>query len=198
MVAGYHLIWTVYGYWLPNDPRGSTSTEIRVEPIRPLGDIHYGRKPVQPWFAEIRAFHEQARDILKHPVLTFDDDEIALVGKTIGEAVAERGTICHACAVMPDHAHLLIRRQGDRAEDMIQLFQETTRAALIGAGKRAATHPVWTAGAGWKGFLNTQRDFLREIEYIGRNPLKIGRPEQDWDFVVPYDGWLPTRSDFFV
>jgi hypothetical protein len=31
MVAGYHLIWTVYGYWLPNDPRGSTSREIRVE-----------------------------------------------------------------------------------------------------------------------------------------------------------------------
>jgi hypothetical protein len=25
MIAGYHLIWTAYGWWLPNDPRGSTS-----------------------------------------------------------------------------------------------------------------------------------------------------------------------------
>ena len=25
MIVGYHLIWTVYGYWLPNDPRGSWS-----------------------------------------------------------------------------------------------------------------------------------------------------------------------------
>ncbi len=46
MVAGYHLIWTVYGYWLPNDPRGSTSTKIRVEPLRDLGEFHYGRKEV--------------------------------------------------------------------------------------------------------------------------------------------------------
>ena len=27
-VAGFHLIWTAYGWWLPNDPRGSSSHEI--------------------------------------------------------------------------------------------------------------------------------------------------------------------------
>ena len=48
MVAGYHLIWTVYGYWLPNDPRGSTSHNIRVELIKALGDIYFGRKLNQP------------------------------------------------------------------------------------------------------------------------------------------------------
>ena len=67
MVAGYHLIWTVYGYWLPNDPRGSTSTEIRVERLQDLGEIHYGRKDIQPSSKEIREFHKQAREILKHP-----------------------------------------------------------------------------------------------------------------------------------
>ena len=44
MVAGYHLIWTVYGYWLPNDPRGSTSSEVRIAFIKALGPLHYGRK----------------------------------------------------------------------------------------------------------------------------------------------------------
>ena len=39
MVAGYHLIWTVYGYWLPNDPRGSTSTEVRLSTQTSLIDI---------------------------------------------------------------------------------------------------------------------------------------------------------------
>ena len=28
MVVGYHLLWTVYGWWLPNDPRGSMSKEV--------------------------------------------------------------------------------------------------------------------------------------------------------------------------
>src|SRR6478672_8884116 len=110
MVAGYHLIWTVYGYWLPSDPRGSTSTEIRVEPLRDLGEIHYGRKTVQPSSHEIRAFHNEAREILKHPVLTFDDDDIELLGKVFGEMILEKGYTCYACAIMPDHVHLLIRR----------------------------------------------------------------------------------------
>ena len=191
MVAGYHLIWTVYGYWLPNDPRGSTSHEVRVEAIQSLGEIHYGRKAVQPSSQEIREFHNKARAILKHPVLTFDDDEIALIGTVLGEAIAEKGYTCYACAVMPDHVHLLIRRHRDKAEEMIALFQEKSRAALIAMEKRGPLHPVWTDGPGWKTFINSRRQFENEIEYIRHNPIKIGRPEQVWEFVKPYDGWMP-------
>jgi hypothetical protein len=25
MIAGFHVIWSAYGFWLPNDPRGSWS-----------------------------------------------------------------------------------------------------------------------------------------------------------------------------
>ena len=56
MVAGFHLIWTAYGWWLPNDPRGSSSHEIRVEKIAELGELHHGRKPVQPPGREIKQF----------------------------------------------------------------------------------------------------------------------------------------------
>src|SRR5262249_26980118 len=76
MVAGFHLIWTAYGWWLPNDPRGSESHEIRVEPIADLGELHHGRKAVQPSGREIRAFYDQARGVLMHPLLTFDDEDI--------------------------------------------------------------------------------------------------------------------------
>ncbi len=44
MVAGYRLIWTAYGWWLPNDPRGSSSHTIRSAEIAELGELHYGRK----------------------------------------------------------------------------------------------------------------------------------------------------------
>src|SRR5207249_676838 len=93
--------------------------------------------------------------------------------------------------IMPDHVHLLIRRHRDKAEAMIAGFQAKTRDALIESGKRAATQPVWSDGPGWKTFLNTCGDFEREIVYIRGNPEKIGRPEQTWAFVTPYDGWLP-------
>jgi REP element-mobilizing transposase RayT len=191
MVAGYHLIWTVYGYWLPNDPRGSTSTEIRVEPLGELGEIHYGRKPVQPTNKTIREFHKDAQQVLKHPVLTFSEEDVELLGHVFGEIIADRQYVCYACAVMPDHVHMLIRRHHDRAEDMIQRFQEISRTALIEARRRVETHPVWTKGPGWKTFVNTQQQFRNEISYIERTPDGIGRPRQMWDFVMAYDGWMP-------
>lgn len=190
MVAGYHLIWTLYGFWLPNDPRGSTSLELRVAIIQSLGDIHYGRKLQQPSSAELRLFLSQAHDALAHPVMILDEAGIELVGKVLGEEIGARGYTCYACAVMPDHVHLLIRRHRDKAEAMIEVFQDKSRAALIEAGHRQPTHPVWTKG-GWKGFLNTPADFVRDVSYIGNNPTKIGRPAQHWEFVAPYDGWLP-------
>src|SRR5688500_14963575 len=44
MVLAYHLVWVAYGWWLPNDPRGSMSSAIASDVIADLGDIHYGRK----------------------------------------------------------------------------------------------------------------------------------------------------------
>jgi len=46
LVIAYHLIWTAYGWWLPNDPRGSGSEELRNDILSELGDIHHGRKRV--------------------------------------------------------------------------------------------------------------------------------------------------------
>jgi len=68
LVIAYHLIWTAYGCWLPNDPRGSGSRTIRSEILAELGDLHFGRKKVQPAGRAVRQFYEQAADLLKHPL----------------------------------------------------------------------------------------------------------------------------------
>ena len=48
MVIAYHLVWTAYGTWLPNDPRGSGSRAVFTPAIAELGPAHYGRRKVQP------------------------------------------------------------------------------------------------------------------------------------------------------
>lgn len=187
MVLGHHLIWTAYGWWLPNDPRGSSSHEIRVEKLKDLGAIHYGRKFPQPSAAEIRQFHEQARDRLAKEPLLFNDEDIALIGATIGEVVRREQYVCHACAVMPEHVHMMICRHRDYAETMIEKLQQATRQALITAGRRSVVHPVW-GGPGWKVFLDKPERIVGCIEYIEENPEKAGRPRQVWDFVTKYRG----------
>ena len=64
MVIAYHLIWTAYGWWLPNDPRGSGSSTIASDVIAQLGDIHHGRKPLQPPGRVVRDFYEKAAKVL--------------------------------------------------------------------------------------------------------------------------------------
>jgi REP element-mobilizing transposase RayT len=184
MVIAYHLIWTDYGWWLPNDPRGSTSHEIRVEAIARLGELHYGRKDIQPLSAELRAFYQQAQEHLKHPLLTFTDDELLLIAESVGQVIADRRYTCYACALMPDHVHLLMRAHRDKAEGMLRAFQDEARTALVQAGKRDQTHPV-SGGPGWKVFLNSHDDLKRLVAYIRNNPIKARRPAQSWPIVRP-------------
>ncbi len=195
MVAAYHLIWTVYGYWLPNDPRGSTSLQVHSANIASLGDFHYGRKRIQPAGAVLREFYEAARGVLKHKLLTFTPEDAQLIACGFADAIKKRTYTCYACAIMPDHIHLVIRKHRDQAEDMIAHFQDATREAIRAnlGGHHGPEHPVW-GGPGWKVFLNTQKDIRRTVYYVEQNSVKIGRPIQGWPFVKPYDGWLPGRG----
>lgn len=192
MVAAYHLIWTAYGWWLPNDPRGSNSRGIRCADLTPLGEVHFGRRPVQPAGQTIQEFYEAARGVLKHSLLVLSEDEIIVVADSFAETIRRRRYTCYSCAIMPDHVHLVIRKHRDNAETMIAEFQNDSRDAVLAKPQagRTADHPVW-GGPGWKVFLNTRADIRRTIPYVEANPRKIRCPAQKWDFVVPYDGWLP-------
>ncbi|QDU18450.1 hypothetical protein [Urbifossiella limnaea] len=189
LVIAYHLVWTVYGSWLPNDPRGSGSRTVRFDPLADLGDIHLGRKRVQPPRREVREFYDHAADLLKHPVLDLDKAARAIVGAALGEVVAAERYTCYACAVMPDHVHLLVRKHRHTAEEMVTTLAAASRAGLVEAGCRDPAHPTWTAGVGWRGFLEHPEDVRRTIGYIERNPLSLRLPVQRWPFVVPYDDW---------
>jgi REP element-mobilizing transposase RayT len=188
LVIAYHLIWTVYGSWLPNDPRGSGSKSVASDVIAALGEIHYGRKKVQPAGWVIEQFYQQAREILRFPVLDFERTEIEIVVRAICEVVNNNKYTCYACAVMPDHLHILVRKHKDQAEVMIANLQLASRAAIVNTGCRDPAHPVWTQG-GWKVFLDHPDEVRRTNRYIENNPGKEGLPAQRWEFVKAYDNW---------
>ena len=151
----------------------ASSYEIRIENLAELGKLHHGRKAGQPRSAEIRRFYEQARDQLQHPLLTFSHDDIAIIGSSFAQVIHDRGYTCYACAIMPDHVHLLIRRHRDKAEEMIEVLQKTSRKRLIELGRRAPTHSVW-GGPGWKVFLNTRTGYGTSRALHSRQPGEGG------------------------
>lgn len=189
IVIAYHLIWTVYGWWLPNDPRGSGSEQVASDVIAELGDLHYGRKRVQPSGKVVREFYERAAPVLKFPLLTFDEPARASIGEAFGQVVEEKRYTCYACAVMPDHVHILIRKHTHAAEEIMKKLKDASRQRVCAAGFRDGDHPTWTGGDGWLVFLDHPKEIRRTIPYIERNPEKIGSPKQAWPFIKPYDNW---------
>jgi hypothetical protein len=93
MVGAYHLIWTGYGHWLPNDPRGSTSHEMRCAKMEPLGELHFGRKQVQPAGRIVREFYEAASGVLKHKLLSFDRKQIETIAQSFEEVSKVASTL---------------------------------------------------------------------------------------------------------
>ncbi len=168
-------MWTLYGWWLPNDPLGSTSRVIRNDLLKELGDLHLGRKHIQPAGRDIRAFYRQATKQLQHDLLSFTTELFPPVAGAFDTAIQQYGYTCYALAVMPDHVHLVIRKHKDRAETMIERLQESTRAGLVESGLRPTGHPAWTRG-GYKVFLDTPDDVWRTIGYVEQNPMKLKMP----------------------
>src|SRR4051794_17837435 len=169
IVIAYHLIWTLYGWWLPNDLRGSTSRVIRSDALKALGELHFGRKRIQPASRDIRAFYEQAKLVLKHPLLELGRAEILSVASGFADAIRANNYTCYACTILRDHVHLIIRKHKHAAEEMIANLQHASRLRLSADAFRSPDHPTWVRG-GWKVFLDHPKEIWRTIPYINDNP----------------------------
>jgi REP element-mobilizing transposase RayT len=153
-----------------------------------LGELHFGRKTLQPARRDVRDFYRDAAGVLKHPLLSLLSSEFEIVAAAIHAAIVQYKYTCYAAAIMPDHVHLVIRKHRDLAEEMIEKIQALSRERLIEIGLREADHPTWTRG-GWKVFLDHPEEVHRTIRYVEDNPTKNGSSVQKWAFVTKYDNW---------
>ena len=79
MVHGYHIIMPVYGFWLPNDPRGSWSDTVRKWELTRFGPPTKSleRKPLEDLTPQEKVTRDSAR---------------AGVGVGVGAGVARGGS----------------------------------------------------------------------------------------------------------
>ena len=170
-IIAHHLIWTLYGHWLPNDPRGSGSDAVRDQKLEPWGEIHHGRKPAreQPMRRELREFHQQAEPLLEYPRFWIDEAKRQAIGDAIARVVAGRKYTVWACAILSNHAHMVIRRHRDDALRMWHAIDDASKLVLRKFPGIGADHPVWAARP-YKVFLRTPEEVRGRIEYVERNP----------------------------
>jgi REP element-mobilizing transposase RayT len=194
---GFHVICTTYGFWLPNDERGSGSDYVRAPHLAKFGPptkVHTRQScAYRPFDRQIRP---TARESLRYPYVEFTRDQIACVGRGFGDEVGQYGGTILACAVMKDHFHHVV---GSHRYDIRRFAGRLKGAAtkrllaeglhpLAGYRMTDGTHPSPWGRLPWVVYLWTVEDVRRAIDYVEQNPVKARMGRQQWDFVVAFRG----------
>jgi len=192
MVRAYHVIFTAYGFWLPNDPRGSWSDYVRRWEI-----LRFGRATKTDQrrsLARDEHDHRQrraAKRALRYRPVSFTGRQALSVAAGFRNAIARSDYRFHACTILPEHVHAVIARCAYKIEDVVgqikgQATRQLKRDGLHPFGHLAESPSPWVR-RGWNVFLNTDEDIRRAIGYVQQNPIKEGKPPQHWSFVVPFE-----------
>jgi REP element-mobilizing transposase RayT len=197
MAIGYHLVFGAYGFWLPNDPRGSWSKAVWAVNLRPFGPP---RRPAEiESVAHVAHDHElrlAAKSRLKYPAVNFTGVQARAIARGIGNAVQKLKIAVFAAAVMPNHVHLVVALHRLSADDLISAFKRFGTRQLNGEQLHPLTAHVdrngriptpWAEG-GWKVYVDTHDEMLEAIRYVEENPVKAGLPPQQWPFVTQFEG----------
>jgi len=178
MIIAYHAIFTTYGTWLPNDPRGSYSKQIYNAELAALGAIRYERQHPQPKRQTLRRFRTAAVPRLSRRPYYINRDARPVVAGGFSEVRERRQLNVAACAIMNDHVHLLVLRSKYRIEYLVNQFKGAATKKL-GLAKTP-----WTRGR-WKVFIDDEEALRAAAKYVDANPPAAGLEPQHWDFVTP-------------
>ena len=186
MIA-HHVICGMYGFWLPNDPRGSWSTFVgswelvrfgkatKVDTRRSVAHVPHDA-----------AARRGAKRALKHPPVVLTGRQARAVGRGFARAAGEADCRIHACSILPEHVHLVIGRHPRPMGQVVGHLKARATQRLKAEGFWPQDgHRPW-GGKGWKVFLDTPEDVRRAVGYVEANPVKEDLPPQRWSFVVPF------------
>ena len=198
MVHAYHLILPHYGFWLPNDPRGSWSEFVASWEIALFGKTtrHLQQRTLAMLSPDELALRDAARKALKYPHVTLTGNQALSVANGFKEQSIKSDYAILACSILPEHTHLVIARHRYKVEQIVNLLKGAATRQLIDdkihplrdhakPGKRP---PGMWGRHQWKTFLDSDKAIENAIGYVIENPIKESKPRQNWKWITPYAG----------
>ena len=196
MILAYHAIFSAYGFWLPNDPRGSWSTFVAAWEL-----LLAGGKATKTIDSRslAHASHDRSKRLrtkqaLKYQPVSFSGEQALSVAKGFVEAIADGDYPVYACSILPEHVHMVTGRHARDVERIVGHLKSSATRRLDGDGlhpfagmfkNNGSKQSPWAERC-WKVFLDSSDDVARAIRYVEQNPLKEGKKQQHWSFVRPF------------
>ena len=190
MIAS-HLVFGAYGFWLPNDPRGSWSTYLRNRKLLDYGDI----VPVQTTRSVAANPHDvtrrlAAKESLQYPPVELTGIQALAAIKGFARAAEENEYCIFACAIMPNHVHLVVAEHRIEPKMIIKHLKARATTQMnkenLHPFREVKDRPSPWARGGWAVYLDTENDVWRAVKYVKQNPIKDGLKPQNWSFVTPF------------
>jgi REP element-mobilizing transposase RayT len=187
MILAYHSIFGMYGFWLPNDPRGSGSDYMASWELFRYGPAtktdsrqSVAHRPLPP------DWQREAKTALQHPPVSVTGRQALSISGGFATAMAEGPYRVYACAILPEHVHLVIGASARRIRAVVGHFRSRATRTLRQQQLWDDDRPLWGAH-GWNVYLESIVAVERAIRYVAGNPLKEGKKRQNWSFVVPFE-----------
>jgi REP element-mobilizing transposase RayT len=187
-------IMTAYGFWVPNDPRGSWSDFVASwELFRYRKATKTDTRRSVAATRHDSALRQATKAALKYPPVLFNGLQARAVGRGFARSIEKGNLRVYACAILPDHVHLVIGRHRCLIEMLVNFLKGEATKQLIAESihpqqecQSKGRVPTCWARNSWNVFLNTAADIVRAIQYVERNPMKENKPAQHWTFVTPF------------
>lgn len=196
VIIGFHFILSAYGFWLPNDPRGSWSKVVRELPLRQYGSA----TKVAATHSVAAAKHDYqlrmaAKRSLRYPPVMFTGKQAVVIARGFAVAAEESGYRVHALAILPDHTHLVVGWHTKPADQIAKHLKSKATRELAAAQEHPLQRfrspngrvPSPWGRKQWIPFIDSASHMLRAVRYVELNPVKAGLERQWWNLVVPYE-----------
>ena len=187
-MLGFHAIFGAYGFWLPNDPRGSWSQFVGSWELSRFGP------PTKVTTTHSLAHIEHddnarlaAKAALKRPPVHLTGKQARSAAMGFKRAAFEGNYRFFACAILPEHVHLVIGATARAPKRAIAHLKTRAIQQLVADSLWPNPElPAWSRGC-WTVYLDSDADMRRAINYVEQNPQKERKPPQSWSFVLPYE-----------
>ncbi len=194
-ILGYHFIFSAYGFWLPNDPRGSWSDVVREFELRKYGPatkVNTTRSVAAN--SHDHALRLAAKKALRYPPVRFTGQQAVLIARGFGDAQAQHAYVIHALGILPDHVHLVTLNHGNDIDKFAAHLKAKATSRLNAHGAHPLAEHISTSGRihspwsrnYWCPFIYDVEHYLKAIAYVEQNPVKAGLRPQRWSIVAPY------------
>ena len=198
VVHAYHIVFGTYGFWLPNDPRGSWSKFVGAVELRRYGTVTRSAERVLLTPDQERTRME-AKKRLIYPNVSFSGIQAREVGRGFAKAIKKSGLTIWACSILEQHVHLVVARHTFKAEYIAGLLKGEATKALNAVSlnpmqgqrdRHGKTPSPWNAKS-FRCYLESEEAIEEAIWYVNENPIKEGKPQQNWSFLTAFAGLDP-------